>query len=1062
MSHNSSDMSQNFSEASIMLKKLLDEADCIIQVSDLETRELLYVNKNAAEFAKRSQHGFEGMRCYEYMMHRGAPCTFCDLSGLTADGMCKEERAFGRHFAVTAKRIDWDGRDAFVEYVRDVTEHRETEAALRAEQEKFSIALENSDIIVWEYDPVNHVSVRTESCLGDFRFPTEMAGVPCSAIEQGFVHPDSAEEYIELYKRIDRGDDSSSARIKMLNRHGEPRWMKVEIRSIFDTERRPIRAIGRGIDITDQVEAEEKFAAFWNYRQTVKKNTIASFRMNLTANWCGDGISANPEVLEMNVDDTVDGIFNYAYERFPSEEELHRYKAVFSREALLKLFNKGETSPSLEYRYCVKPGQPQWIRAVVDMQRNPATGDVVALMYAFDINREKINEAIITKVIAGDYDFIMLVDIRMNSFSLFLGSDEQVIVPPQSGTDYLSMMKDVNDRGVLEDDIDRAIRDMTPETMEENLSIAPIFSSIYRAKKNDGGVSYKKIRYCWLDKSVGHIMLTRSDVTDEISEQARQQELLRSALTQAQQANRAKTDFLSKMSHEIRTPMNAIIGMNALAAQNPNNAEQTADCIAKVGISARYLLSLINDILDMSRIESGKVNLRNEPFPFEDFINGINSLVYEHASENGLHYDSIVMGFPSEKYSGDSMKLQQILMNLLGNAVKFTPCGGKVQLIVQQERADHDRAFMKFTVNDTGCGISEEFQRVMFDPFEQEHGGITSQYGGTGLGLAITKNLVELMGGSIYVNSIVGVGTEFIVTVPLGIVHDGETRLTRTRLQLEKMAALVVDDEIQICEQTKNLLIDIGMRAEWADSGPKAVQIVKERWRQKRYFDVILIDWKMPQMDGIETARRIRKIVGPEVTIIIITAYEWAEIEREAKAAGVNVLVTKPLFRSSLISTVERACSRHAEEAEKAPAPAVYDFTGKRALLVEDHVLNIEVAKRLLQARGMEVAVAENGIAAIEAFASVPTGHFDVILMDIRMPEMDGLTATRSIRLMKKKSAKTIPIIAMSANAFDEDVEKSRAAGMNAHLSKPIEPELLYATIARFLNASEDDRGLGG
>lgn len=342
----------------------------------------------------------------------------------------------------------------------------------------------------------------------------------------------------------------------------------------------------------------------------------------------------------------------------------------------------------------------------------------------------------------------------------------------------------------------------------------------------------------------------------------------------------------------------------------------------------------------------------------------------------------------------------------------------------------------------------------MFRPFEQASDGTTSQYGGTGLGLAITRNLVTLMGGTISVNSIVGVGTEFVVNVPLVMCEEELCRRMASHVNFSKMSALVVDDEILICEQARGLLSEMGMKAEWVESGRKAVALVRDKWKNGKSFDLILIDWKMPEMDGIETARQIRAIVGPDVTIIIITAYEWAEIEKEARNAGVNMLITKPLFRSSLISAFERVFTTRRDRLTP-PRSVEYDFSGTRVLLVEDHLLNVEVAKRLLQSKGAEVEVAENGLAAIEAFTSNPDGHFDAILMDIRMPVMDGLTATRSIRQLKKRTARTIPIIAMSANAFEEDVEKSHQAGMDAHLSKPIEPQQLYATLYQHLSRKQ-------
>ncbi len=565
---------------------------------------------------------------------------------------------------------------------------------------------------------------------------------------------------------------------------------------------------------------------------------------------------------------------------------------------------------------------------------------------------------------------------------------------------------------------------------------------------------YLKIRGYCIEEGLCACLF--EDISDSRAEEFRQRETLRTALAQAEAANNAKSDFLSRMSHEIRTPMNAIIGMSALAAQNVENTEQVSDCISKIGISARFLLSLINDILDMSRIESGKMIVKYEKFPFEELITGINTIVYEQADERKIDYDCVLTSFTDPYYMGDAMKLQQVLVNLLGNAVKFTPAGGKVQLIIHQGKVENGKAHMTFTVNDTGIGISAEDQAKIFEPFEQADGNITSPYKGTGLGLAICKNLTSLMGGKISVNSIEGVGSEFKVELSLGLCNDSTQYVLRQDIPFDKLMTLVVDDDVVICEHTQAILSDMGIRAEWVDSGAKAVKTVKERSEKKKYYDVILIDWKMPEMDGIETARKIREIVGPDVTIIVMTAYDWSMIEREAKAAGVNLLMAKPLFKRSLLSAFEKVYSD--KENRKASEEVVnYDFSEKRILLVEDHILNVEVAKKLLESKGATVDVANNGLEAIEAFTTAADNTFDAILMDIRMPIMDGLTAARSIRHLKKKNANQVPIIAMSANAFDEDIEKSKMAGMDAHLAKPIEPEKLYATLMSFMDGRKEN-----
>ena len=601
--------------------------------------------------------------------------------------------------------------------------------------------------------------------------------------------------------------------------------------------------------------------------------------------------------------------------------------------------------------------------------------------------------------------------------------------------------------------MERALHDMLPDGIRENLKDKRVYSAVYGVYDENKNIRQKRVQYAYLDKESEQILITRTDVTDLLEQQKQQQNMLEAALLTAEQANSAKSDFLSRMSHEIRTPMNAIIGMSTIAAQSIGDDTQVADCIGKIGISSRFLLSLINDILDMNRIESGKMLLKNEKIPFEEFLNGINAICYTQAQAKNIDYENVVDSSVEDYYIGDAMKLQQVIINILGNAIKFTPHGGRVVLHVQQIKKDQFHAGIRFIVNDTGCGISEEFLPQLFEPFAQEHSGTTTMYSGTGLGLAICKSLVEMMDGHIEVRSIVGTGSEFTIDVKMGITEESRTRyLNNPHYHFEQLKTLVVDDDVTVCEQAMITLKEMKIKAEWVDSGAKAIQRVQEKWNQQQFYNMILVDWKMPGMDGIETARRIRGIVGPDVTIIIMTAYDWANIEQEAKLAGVNLLMSKPMFKSSLISAFERALGKQTEAATQVTPD--FRFDGKRILLAEDHPLNVEVAKRLLEARGFVVEHADNGLRALEMYTTTPVGYYDAILMDIRMPQMDGLQAANAIRHLTKETARTIPIIAMTANAFDEDVQKSKMAGMNAHLAKPIEPQLLYQTLYDFIYGS--------
>ena len=396
----------------------------------------------------------------------------------------------------------------------DVTEQKLTELKLQAEQEKLKLALDNTAVYIWEYDPYTHITRQQDKAVHDYGLTQITKNMPYYAVEQGIIYPDCAQDFINFYQRIDRGDAVSEIKARMYNTAHELRWIRMQLKSIFDSNHTVVSAIGIGIDITEQVAKAEEFTEFWNYRNAVLHNTIASFRLNLTSNWCGDGISENPDILKMNVDGTVDGIFAYTYERIPTPEELERYRTVFSRGRLLELFEAGTASSSMEYRYCLTAGKAHWIRTVVDMKRNPETGDVMALMYAFDIDKEKTNEAVMATVVNNDYDFIMLINLRDNSFSLFRSNDDRVIMPPESGDDYIGMMQDVNRKGVIPQDVQRAIHDMLPETMEKNLENAREFSAVYQAVENDGSTSYKNITYTWLSKDAGQVILSRTDITE--------------------------------------------------------------------------------------------------------------------------------------------------------------------------------------------------------------------------------------------------------------------------------------------------------------------------------------------------------------------------------------------------------------------------------------------------------------------------------------------------------------------------------------------------------------------
>ena len=541
-------------------------------------------------------------------------------------------------------------------------------------------------------------------------------------------------------------------------------------------------------------------------------------------------------------------------------------------------------------------------------------------------------------------------------------------------------------------------------------------------------------------------------IDEQKDNEAEKNQILRTALGAAEAANNAKTEFLSRMSHEIRTPMNAIIGMTAIALSALDNKERISDCLAKIGISARFLLSLINDILDMSRIESGRMSLAHEKFDFEEMINGLNSLFYPQAEEKGLKFNTVIEGMTEELYIGDSLRLRQILLNILSNALKFTPEGGRIQFTIRQmSRGDKD-AWLRFTVSDTGIGMSKVFQKHLFESFEQENPNISIKYGGTGLGLAICKNLVTLMGGSINVHSIEGVGSEFCVDVKLGLTEESYRRKNLDLLKFRDLKTLIVDDDIVTCEHASLIMSDLGVQAEYVTSGALAVLEIEKGIREMNPYDIVLVDLKMPDMDGIETARQIRKRIGKEITIIVLTSYEFSEIEEEAKAAGVDAFIAKPLFRSRLTATLRQFTSGRKEKTARNYLDELSeaDYTGKRILLVEDNELNREIAVEILQMTGAEVETAENGKIAVEKVEASPKDLYDLVFMDIQMPVMNGYEATAAIRSLPGEKGK-LPIVAMTANAFAEDVQLAKNTGMNGHIAKPLDMNKLNDVLENWL-----------
>ena len=656
--------------------------------------------------------------------------------------------------------------------------------------------------------------------------------------------------------------------------------------------------------------------------------------------------------------------------------------------------------------------------------------------------------------LASDYRCVYHIDLDKDD-AVCYRADPTDKEQPAEGVHfpYYEFFSKYANNSVAESYRDGFFKFIDPENIRKALADNLIIVYRYLAQR-DGKEYYEMIRMAGErhpderdDNTVHTVGLGLTVIDEEMRDTLEKNQALAEALDAAEQANKAKTAFLSSMSHEIRTPMNAIIGLNSLALRDETLTEDTREYLEKIGGSAHHLLGLINDILDMSRIESGKLIIRKEEFSFSNMLEQINTMVMSQCNEKGLHYECRVTGGVSDYYIGDDMKLKQVIINILSNAIKFTDAPGSIQFAVERMAVYGDHSTLKLTVKDTGIGMEKEFIPRIFDTFAQEDSSRNNKYGSTGLGMAITKNIVELMNGTISVESEKGVGTEFTVVITL---NNCEHQFSSTNFVNPKdMRILVVDDEEIAAEHARIVLDEAGIKADTCYSGQEALNMLEVSHAKHDPYNLVLLDWKMPEMDGIDVARQIRQRYAKETTVIILTSFNWDEIMEEAIHAGVDSFLAKPLFASNVIDEFERIARKNSMSLFNEKSRA--DLKDRHILMAEDVLINAEIMEQIIMVRGAGIDHAENGKIVLDMFNKSEEGYYDAILMDVRMPEMDGLAATEAIRALDRPDAKKIPIIAMTANAFDEDVQRSLQVGMNAHLSKPVEPDRLYQTLEELI-----------
>ena len=726
----------------------------------------------------------------------------------------------------------------------------------------------------------------------------------------------------------------------------------------------------------------------------------------------------------------------------------------------------------VEYRIIRKDGGICWVEDFGHLVHDDAEGDVF-YVFVSDIterirklNRERVihQEMIdaassrerqymeMIQALSMDYSNVYRVNLDRDTVQAFRMSN---VITKNFGNrfqegSYKDLIRFYVQTAVYEPDREMLLEYAAPEHLMQVLEGVSSCAVNYRVMR-DGEIEYYRMSVSRID-SAGEdveIAIGFSNVNMEIRHEMEQRKLVENALAQAQHANSAKTTFLSNMSHDMRTPMNAIIGFSAIAANHIDNPERVKDCLEKITSSSAHLLSLINDILDMSRIESGKMQLQEKECNLPELLHTLVNIIQPQAKAKQLDFSVDTFDVANEDIYTDPLKLNQIFINILGNAVKFTPVGGAVSFRIRQKPCVvKGYGTYEFSIKDTGIGMSDEFIEHIFEPFERENSTLKSGIEGTGLGMAITKNLVDIMGGTITVNSEKGKGSEFVIVLDIKLPENSDT--SQNVVELEGLRALVVDDDFDTCDSVTRMLGQIGMRSEWTTSAREAVQRVRKAHDEKDPFHTYILDLNMPEQSGIEIARRIRRTVGDDVPIIILTAYDWSDVENEAKEAGVTTFCSKPLFLSDLKSTLLKANHLAGEQAEKISLHDI-DFTGKRVLLVEDNELNREIAAEILQETGFKVEVAVDGSEAVSMVEKSEEYYYDIILTDIQMPVMNGYEEVTAIRGMKRSDIAAMPIIAMTANAFEEDKALALKCGMNGHVAKPLDINTLFQVLHEHL-----------
>lgn len=894
------------------------------------------------------------------------------------------------------------------------------------------------------------------------------------------LHPDYRRDAKRVWKDIEENwKDGYSTTLNYQRKSPEEkeyRWYSSSIR-VFQDEGTYIMTLFT-IDNTDEINERRQILEEVNKELTISlakesqyKNAITSEAIgygeyNITQNKTLDGemqavdVSLAGEVKDLGMSKalTMQEIAQ-VWEANKVDSNKEAYRRHMDRDYLISCYEKGKREVTMEYKSHNENGEISYNSHTWILTKDEVTGDILGLAILEDVTeermkeRENIRQLELIQGLSVDYSSVYLIDCKTQTLKPYRLSNTIAVEFGETVKKLETYEK------IIQDYIDRSVYPADREMMQEICNLQRVMEKLqeketfyinYRVSRGDN-LQYHQIKFVKVgnDDEISEVVLGFRSVDEEIKNEMSQKKLIEDALLQAEHANKAKSIFLSNMSHDIRTPMNAIIGFTALASTHIDNKETVQNYLQKIMSSSNHLLSLINDVLDMSRIESGKIQIEEKECNLSDVMHDIRALVQPQIRAKQLDFYIDTVDVVDEDIYCDKLRLNQILINLFSNAIKFTPPGGVITVRIRQKSvAPKGHAAYEFSVRDTGVGIGKEFLEHIFEPFEREKNSTTSGVQGTGLGLSITKNIVDMMGGTIEVQSELGKGTEFIVNLDFRL--QAEHNEVEEIESLKGLRALVVDDDFNTCESVTRMLAQIGMRSEWTMSGKEAVLRAQMAVDYKDEFHVYIIDWLMPDMNGIEVVRRIRREIGENIPIIILSAYDWTDIEEEAREAGVTYFCSKPIFLSDLKRILLSAQGLYENEEENLILTEK-DFVGKRILMAEDNDLNREIAIELLKEAGFEIDAVIDGSKAVERIKEVDAGYYDVILMDVQMPVMNGYEATKEIRELPDKEKAEIPILALTANAFEEDKEKALSHGMNAHVAKPIDIANLLQVLENIL-----------